>query len=65
MPLDTRNALRDSAAGPQRARGDEGEVQQHSLRDQIEADRYLDGREGVETRTRGLRFNRLAHPGAA
>ena len=65
MPTDTRTAIEDSAEGPKRARGDEGEVEQHSIPDQIEADRYLDGRTGVEVQTRGLRFNKLSPPGSA
>ena len=35
------NAIKENAAGPKRAQGDSGSVEQHSLADQIEADRYL------------------------
>ncbi len=44
MPEPTPNleqAIRDNAAGPAKAAGDSGSVEQHPLKDQIEADRYL------------------------
>ena len=37
--LDTQ--IRDNAAGPKKATGDSGSVEQHPLNDQIAADRYL------------------------
>lgn len=33
--------IRDNAGGPAEASGDSGRMRQHSLRDQIEADKYL------------------------
>jgi len=33
------DAIRENAAGPKRAQGDSGSVEQHSLTEQIEADR--------------------------
>ena len=63
-PLD--NSIRDNAAGPARVTGDQGSVQQHSLKDQIAADRYLAAKQAAKkSRNRGLRFNRLVLPGAA
>jgi len=41
------NTIRDNAAGPKRASGDSGSVEQHSLADQIEADKYLAGKDAV------------------
>ncbi len=38
------NTIRDNAAGPKRASGDAGSVDQHSLKDQIDADKYLAGK---------------------
>lgn len=35
------STIRENAAGPKWARGDSGEIEQHSLKDQIEADKYL------------------------
>ena len=65
MPSDTRTAIRDSAEGPRRVRGDEGEVEQHSLKEQIEADRYLDGQTATARTSLGLRFRKFKPPGTA
>jgi len=35
------NTIRENAAGPKRASGDSGSVEQHSLSDQIAADKHL------------------------
>jgi len=35
------NAIRENASGPKRAQGDSGSIEQHSLQDQIAADKYL------------------------
>ena len=47
MADDLDNTIRENAAGPKRARGDSGEMEQHSLKDQIEADKYLAGKDAV------------------
>jgi len=41
------NAIRENAAGPKRAQGDSGSLEQHSLQDQIAADKYLASKEAV------------------
>lgn len=58
-----RDAIRTNAAGPKRLRGDEGEIEQHSIEDQIEADRYLRNTTAVAKPSRGLRFSRMSPPG--
>ena len=58
------NAIRENAAGPAKASGDSGSVEQHSLADQIEADRYLASKQAAKKKNRGLRFNKLVPPGA-
>jgi len=65
MGDETGQAIDKNARGPKRVRGDEGEVEQHPLRDQIEADRYRKAKTGVETPTRGLRFMKSKPPGSA
>lgn len=57
-------AIADNAAGPKRAQGDSGSVEQHSLTDQIEADRYLASKAASKRRDRGLRMSRIAPSGA-
>lgn len=56
--------IRQNAEGPSKASGDAGSVEQHSLRDQIEADRYLESKKAAGKKNRGLRFSKLVPPGA-
>ena len=65
MADDVRDAIEKNAKGPRRAKGDVGEVQQHSLKDQVEADRYLASREARAKPHKALRFAKLSPPGAA
>ena len=44
--------------------GDMGSVSQHSLKDQIEADRYLKANTAAATPAGGLRFVKMVSPGA-
>jgi len=57
--------IRENAEGPAEAHGDSGGVKQHSLPDQIEADRYLASKQAAKSKSRGLRFSKLAPPGAS
>lgn len=58
------DAISTNAQGPQSASGDAGSVSQHSLSDQIAADKYLRGKDAASSPTRGLRFSSLKPPGA-
>ena len=49
MADDLDSAIRDNAAGPKRASGDSGSVDQHSLRDLIETEKYLAGKTAVSS----------------
>lgn len=48
MADELEDAIRTNAAGPAEAHGDAGGMKQHSLPDQIEADKYLAGKEAVQ-----------------
>ncbi len=41
-------AIRENASGPKRAQGDSGSIEQHSLQDQIAADKYLASKNAVK-----------------
>ena len=56
--------IRENAKGPAKVAGDAGSVEQHSLAEQIEADRFLASKEAAKGKNRGLRFNKLVPPGA-
>ena len=64
MADDLENAIRENAQGPAKAAGDAGSVEQHKLTEQIAADRYLASKEAAQSKSRGLRFNKLVPPGA-
>ena len=64
MADDLENAIRENAQGPAKAAGDAGSVEQHKLAEQIAADKYLASKEAAQSKSRGLRFNKLVPPGA-
>ena len=64
MADEMKEAIEKNAQGPQSAKGDLGEVRQHSLKDQVEADRYLASKEAGGKPTRALHFTKLSPPGA-
>jgi hypothetical protein len=55
--------IRENAEGPAKATGDAGSVQQHPLKDQIEADRYLESKKATR-KGLGVKFAKLIPPGA-
>lgn len=65
MPSDDlEQSIRDNAQGPKRAKGDSGEMEQHSLPDQVEADRYLNSKKAAKAKGLGVRMTKLVPPGA-
>lgn len=65
MAKDTQDAIKQNAQGPAEVSGDSGSMKQHSLREQVEADRYLSSRDATRRRTRGLNVAKLSPPGGA
>lgn len=57
------DAIRDNAVGPKKAQGDSGSVEQHSIAEQIEADRYLASKEAAKQGL-GIRMTKVVPPGA-
>jgi hypothetical protein len=55
--------IRKNAEGPAKVAGDAGSVEQHSLAEQIDADKYLKAKEAARSKRRGLRFNKIVPPG--
>ena len=64
MPKDLERELRRNAKSPKRAKGDSGEIEQHSLAEQIEADRYLESKKASRARGLGFRRTKMVPPGA-
>lgn len=63
MADDLKTSISENAQGPKRAKGDSGEMEQHSLTDQIAADRYL-ATKGVTRPHRAIRFAKIVPGGA-
>lgn len=62
-PADLEELIAQNAADPRSATEDGLTVSQHSLPDQIAADRYLKSEKAVRTKRRGLSFTKLRPPG--
>jgi len=64
MPDEITDAIESNATGPASASGDGQSVTQHSLADQILADKYLRSKSATDTHAdRGLKFNKFVPPG--
>ncbi len=61
---DLKDKIRENAEGLKRATGDSGSAEQHSLKDQIEADKYLASKDAAGKPNRGLRFSKFVPPGS-
>lgn len=57
------DAIETSATGPKRASGDSGSVEQHSLLDQIAADKYLASKTASRSSGMGIKLTRIAPRG--
>lgn len=64
MTDDLHDSIRNNAAGPAKASGDAGSVEQHKLTDQIAADKHLASKKAVRKPNRGLRLNKIVPPSA-
>ena len=64
MADDLEDSIRDNAKAPAKASGDAGSVEQHNLKDQIEADKYLASKRATKSKNRGMRFNKVVPPRA-
>jgi hypothetical protein len=65
MPDELDETIRQNAEGPAEASGDSGSVRQHALRDQIDADRYLNSKRAARAKGLGVRMTKLVPPGAS
>ena len=53
-----------NAVGPKSAEVDGQRVEQHSLKEQIAADKYLASKDAMKRRGSGLKFSKMTHSGA-
>lgn len=59
--LDT--SIKDNAAGPKKASGDSGAVEQHDLQDQIAADKYLESKKASRAKGLGIKLAKISPGG--
>ncbi len=64
MADDLQQSIIENAAGPRRARGDSGEMEQHSLPDQIAADKYLESKKASRAKGLGIKLAKISPGGA-
>lgn len=65
MPTDADNvnaSIAENAQGVKSSKSDEGEVEQHPLRDQIAAAQHLAGKTAARKPHRGLRITQVVKP---
>jgi len=60
MTQDIENAIETNAAGPRKASGDSLSVEQHSLADQIAADKYLESKKASRSTGLGVKLAKLS-----
>jgi hypothetical protein len=63
MADDLEDAIRENAQGPAKAAGDSGSMEQHSLPDQIEEDRYLESKKASRRKGISIGLKKLVPPG--
>jgi hypothetical protein len=63
MSDDLEQTIRENAQSPAKASGDAGSMEQHSLPDQIAADRYLASKKAAKKKGLGIGLKKLVPPG--
>ena len=63
MPDTLDNAIETNAAGPRRASGDSGSVEQHGLKDQIAADKHLASKRAMQGKGLGVKLAKISPGG--
>ncbi|MCD4823461.1 MAG: hypothetical protein K8S55_02555 [Phycisphaerae bacterium] len=63
MADDLNNTIAENAAGPRKASGDSGSVEQHSLTDQIAADKFLESKKASRSNGLGIKLVKLSPGG--
>ncbi len=63
MTEEIKETIEQNAAAPKKVKGDSGELEQHSLKEQIEADRYLCSKKAV-SKGIGIKISKMKSAGA-
>jgi len=62
-PSNLKDAILENALGPKKVTGDAGSVEQHSLQDQIAAERFLQSKQATRKPGLGIRLIKLSPDG--
>ena len=62
-PSKLKDAILENALGPKKVSGDAGSVEQHSLQDQIAAERFLESKKATRKPGLGIRLTKLSPDG--
>jgi len=65
MADEVTDAILENAQGLKKAQGDSGSAEQHSLQDQIAADRYLASKAAAAKTGLGIKLLKISPPGTA
>ena len=57
------NSIKENAAGPRKASGDSGAIEQHGLADQIAADKYLESKKASRAKGLGIKLMKISPGG--
>lgn len=57
------STIQENAAGPRKASGDSGSVEQHPLADQIAADKYLAAKKAARGKGLGIKLAKISPGG--
>ena len=63
MADDLADTIEENAAGPKKASGDSGSIEQHPLKDQIEADKYLAAKKSAQATGLGIKLAKVSPGG--
>ena len=58
------NTIRENASGPRKASGDAGSIEQHSVQDQIAADKYLESKKAGRGKGLGVKLLKISPGGS-
>ena len=64
MPNGLEDVIQENLQSPAKVTSDGISVEQHSLADQIAADKYLASKAATQKKGLGIRFSKLSPPGA-
>ena len=63
MSEELHNAIKENAAGPRKASGDSGSIEQHGLAEQIAADKYLESKKASRAKGLGIKLAKISPGG--